>query len=155
MSLQSSDPLISNPFRTHHVYNDPTEPFLSTMRNGYQSNTMFDNLAPPRSNHTSTLPPPHNGVQSWTTSTLAGDRPSGTTIHDRQHNNRESTTTFICKWDNCRKPSFQSKGSLMRHIDTQHVAPRSFKCSEESCNRFFGRKDNMEEHVRRVHWVRA
>ncbi|KAJ5697579.1 hypothetical protein N7488_011263 [Penicillium malachiteum] len=59
---------------------------------------------------------------------------------------------FKCKWEDCRYPGvFARKAVLMRHIETQHVTPKSFECPDKLCDRSFNRKDNMEEHWRRVH----
>ncbi|KAJ5970248.1 uncharacterized protein N7479_000166 [Penicillium vulpinum] len=61
---------------------------------------------------------------------------------------------FRCTWKNCRYPGvFSCKGVLRRHIKTQHVTPRSFGCPE--CDRLFSRKDNMTEHLGRVHFGRV
>ncbi|KAJ6137158.1 hypothetical protein N7471_003644 [Penicillium samsonianum] len=58
--------------------------------------------------------------------------------------------TFRCNWKDCSYPGmFSRKGVLMRHIETQHVTPRSFGCPK--CDRLFSRKDNMTEHFGRVH----
>lgn len=57
---------------------------------------------------------------------------------------------FLCDWKDCAYSGiFSSKGALMRHIDTQHVAPRSVDCPK--CDKLFSRKDNMTEHLGRVH----
>ncbi|KAJ5488366.1 hypothetical protein N7453_011820 [Penicillium expansum] len=59
-----------------------------------------------------------------------------------------------CNWKDCPYPGmFSRKGVLMRHIETQHVNPRSFGCPK--CDRLFSRKDNMTEHLGRVHLERV
>lgn len=59
----------------------------------------------------------------------------------------------MCGWKNCENPGpFTRKAVLMRHIDTQHISPRDFVCSFELCGKSFNRKDNLDEHLRRVHW---
>ncbi|KAJ5636749.1 Zinc finger C2H2 [Penicillium longicatenatum] len=142
------DILGSNPLDVRHACQDHIESFRP-MRNEYQHITMRDDL------RGSTIMPKHpippcsacDGGQPWKTGT-----PSGL---PNTRGRPERIDSLVCKWENCRKPPFQSKGALMRHINTQHVAPRSFKCPDQSCDRFFSRKDNMEEHVRRVHWIRV
>lgn len=39
----------------------------------------------------------------------------------------------------------------MRHIETQHITPRAYKCRDQQCLRLFNRKDNMEAHYKQVH----
>ncbi|KAJ5656937.1 hypothetical protein N7507_008887 [Penicillium longicatenatum] len=133
------DKLGSNPLDVRNACQDPTESFRPMRDDLRGSNLIPTHPILPRS--------ACDGGQPWKIGTPSGlpntcGRP-------------ERIDSLVCKWENCRKPSFQSKGALMRHIDTQHVAPRSFKCPDQSCDRFFSRKDNMEEHVRRVHWIRV
>lgn len=62
-----------------------------------------------------------------------------------------------CGWKGCERPRpFTDKGTLLRHIKNQHVDPHSFKCPSKGCVKTFSRKDNMEEHLFRVHrkWVK-
>ncbi|KAJ5780508.1 hypothetical protein N7457_005668 [Penicillium paradoxum] len=62
--------------------------------------------------------------------------------------------SYQCEWKDCTyRGSFSRKGVLMRHIETQHVSPRSFNC--HICDRRFSRKDNMVEHLGRVHLERV
>ena len=39
----------------------------------------------------------------------------------------------------------------MRHIKTQHVDVRSIECPVQECDKTFGRRDKMKDHVFRVH----
>jgi hypothetical protein len=57
-----------------------------------------------------------------------------------------------CHWPGCRYAgSFSKKGQLTRHVKTQHISPKSFGCSEPGCGKAFHRKDNLGEHIRRIH----
>ncbi|KAJ6184803.1 hypothetical protein N7519_006104 [Penicillium mononematosum] len=76
----------------------------------------------------------------------------------RGHRNRSRRTnkqedpygSFECRWIDCKHPGPFCHGSvLMRHIKTQHVNPRSIDCPR--CKKTFNRKDNMKEHLGRVH----
>lgn len=59
---------------------------------------------------------------------------------------------FRCKWFECKSTcQFSSKTTLFRHLETQHLFPGSWECLNEDCDKKFDRKDNMEEHLRRVH----
>jgi hypothetical protein len=44
---------------------------------------------------------------------------------------------------------FSRKGVLMRHIEMQHVNPRSFKCPW--CNHATSRRENMKAHRQAIH----
>ncbi|KAJ5743703.1 Zinc finger C2H2 [Penicillium manginii] len=58
-----------------------------------------------------------------------------------------SDSPLLCKWSNCKRPGpFSNRATLKRHVDTQHLDPRSFKC--HSCNMSFNRKDNLDQHLR-------
>ncbi|KAJ5656936.1 Zinc finger C2H2 [Penicillium longicatenatum] len=142
----SGDLLDFDPF-DRHPYHDPIE------RKEHQHVTMRDDLGrdtlmPTRSAFPCSAC--NGGRQRWATGPSSGLL--NTHGRPEQIDRDETFRSWVCKWENCRKP-FKSKGALMRHIDTQHIAPRSFKC--QSCNRLFSRKDNMEEHIRRIHWVRV
>ncbi|KAJ5746627.1 hypothetical protein N7520_011809 [Penicillium odoratum] len=120
-----------------HIHNGSTGTSSSDARHGLS-----------RSNLASS----HSAVQFPTPdidprATYTTNEPSNT--HDRRNDTKETTNHLKCKWENCLKPPFRSKGSLMRHIDTQHIAPLSFKCS--ACNRSYNRKDNLKDHQRRAH----
>ncbi|KAJ5342145.1 hypothetical protein N7541_011269 [Penicillium brevicompactum] len=58
--------------------------------------------------------------------------------------------SFRCEWKGCRydRP-FSRKGVLMRHIEMQHVNPRSFKCPW--CSHATSRRENIKAHRRSVH----
>ncbi|KAJ5332319.1 uncharacterized protein N7506_006102 [Penicillium brevicompactum] len=61
---------------------------------------------------------------------------------------------FRCDWKDCAySGTFACKRSVMRHVETQHITPRSVPCFE--CGQLFGRRDNMTEHLGRVHGVRG
>ncbi|PKY00309.1 hypothetical protein P168DRAFT_293591 [Aspergillus campestris IBT 28561] len=55
-----------------------------------------------------------------------------------------------CEWKDCRySGTFRRKAELLRHVDTIHVNPQSFKC--QRCASTFNRKYNLKDHSRRVH----
>lgn len=59
---------------------------------------------------------------------------------------------LVCGWMNCKRPRpFTNEGTLIRHIRTQHINPRSVECPKQGCSSLFSRKENMEDHVHRVH----
>ena len=64
-----------------------------------------------------------------------------------------SQGSFQCCWKDCKyRGTFTRKGLLMRHVETQYVTPRAFDCT--ICGKSFSRKDNMREHLGRVHLER-
>ncbi|KAL2867395.1 uncharacterized protein BJX67DRAFT_85162 [Aspergillus lucknowensis] len=57
-----------------------------------------------------------------------------------------------CEWRGCKYTgTFSRPAQLKRHVDTQHISRSSFACSMPGCERVFHRKDNLAEHLRRVH----
>ncbi|KAJ5520147.1 hypothetical protein N7463_000600 [Penicillium fimorum] len=91
---------------------------------------------------------PEPGVSRRKVQTLCG----GGRPLKRKHS--ELHGTYQCNWKDCKyRGVFSRKGVLMRHIETQHVAPRSFDCPV--CGHLFSRRDNMTEHLGRVHLKRA
>ncbi|OQE33054.1 hypothetical protein PENFLA_c001G02563 [Penicillium flavigenum] len=75
----------------------------------------------------------------------------GNRTRSRRANKQEDPYgSFECRWIDCKHPGpFCHKSVLMRHIKTQHVNPRSIDCPR--CKKTFNRKDNMKEHLGRVH----
>ncbi|KAJ5984490.1 Zinc finger C2H2 [Penicillium waksmanii] len=73
---------------------------------------------------------------------------------DSSSNANTSPPPLLCEWPDCKRPGpFSSKGTLRRHVNTQHLAPRSFKCPHRECTMTFNRKDNLDQHLRSdVHW---
>ncbi|CAI7589901.1 unnamed protein product [Penicillium pancosmium] len=72
---------------------------------------------------------------------------------DHQKKNKDSVmpfkSPFICRWSGCKRPGpFSKKGVLKRHVNTQHLDPRSFKCPHRGCTVSFNRKDNLDQHLR-------
>ncbi|OJI99694.1 hypothetical protein ASPVEDRAFT_70028 [Aspergillus versicolor CBS 583.65] len=60
--------------------------------------------------------------------------------------------TFKCKWEDCpNTDGFSRKGELQRHVITIHLSPRSFECPKTNCEWAFNRKDNLGQHLDRVH----
>ncbi|KAL5319793.1 hypothetical protein ACEPPN_012850 [Leptodophora sp. 'Broadleaf-Isolate-01'] len=60
---------------------------------------------------------------------------------------------YKCPTTNCKAKDFTNSGDLKRHQRTVH-SKGLFFCPVSSCKRHakgFGRKDNREEHVKRVH----
>ncbi|KAE8166925.1 hypothetical protein BDV40DRAFT_295955 [Aspergillus tamarii] len=63
-----------------------------------------------------------------------------------------SATPLRCGWKDCNyQGTFGRKAELMRHIDTQHVSPRSYDCPIQGCRKVCNREDNLLEHIRRAH----
>ncbi|KAL3440149.1 hypothetical protein BJX65DRAFT_291024 [Aspergillus insuetus] len=59
-------------------------------------------------------------------------------------------TNFQCKWAGCRSSrNFRREGDLIRHLRTIHISPTAFVCPD--CQRSFGRRDHLNEHVKRRH----
>ncbi|CAI7577822.1 unnamed protein product [Penicillium glandicola] len=60
--------------------------------------------------------------------------------------------TFKCEWKGCPygRP-FSRKGVLMRHIETQHVNPRAFKCPHPGCDHASSRRENLKAHRQSIH----
>ncbi|KAJ5154535.1 uncharacterized protein N7500_009974 [Penicillium coprophilum] len=79
---------------------------------------------------------------------------SGVSTPSMQDIPKELRGTYQCNWRDCKyRGVFSRKGVLMRHIETQHVAPRSFDCPV--CGNLFCRRDNLTEHLGRVHRKRT
>ncbi|KAJ5428296.1 hypothetical protein N7445_009750 [Penicillium cf. griseofulvum] len=65
---------------------------------------------------------------------------------------REDYGTFKCEWKDCRYGRlFSRKGVLMRHIETQHVSPRAFKCPHPRCDHASSRRENLKAHRQSIH----
>ncbi|OJJ34612.1 hypothetical protein ASPWEDRAFT_42586 [Aspergillus wentii DTO 134E9] len=77
------------------------------------------------------------------------------TSHDHHHEStppQDDVSRLTCEWKNCNYAgSFRRPAELMRHVQTKHISPRSYKCWKGECKAKFNRKDNLEEHLRRVH----
>ncbi|KAL2867397.1 uncharacterized protein BJX67DRAFT_353033 [Aspergillus lucknowensis] len=87
------------------------------------------------------VPVPHSYTQNGNASRRVS-RPSGP----------DRTPDRICPWAGCNYTgTFSREAELRRHIDTQHRFPKSFKCQAHGCEKAFNRKDNLAEHLRRVH----
>jgi uncharacterized Zn-finger protein len=57
-----------------------------------------------------------------------------------------------CYWPACTYTgTFSKKGQLTRHVNTKHISPGSFECPQLGCGKAFDRKDNLGEHMRRIH----
>ncbi|QQK48167.1 Zinc finger, C2H2-like [Penicillium digitatum] len=62
--------------------------------------------------------------------------------------------TYQCKWKDCKyRSKFSHKGVLLRHIETQHVAPHSFECT--LCGKLFSRQDNWTDHMGKFYLQRV
>ncbi|KAJ5743701.1 hypothetical protein N7533_008571 [Penicillium manginii] len=107
----------------------------------------------------------HTGLNTLSTSSTLGNVASGfqcpsqgnqTEYVQRPDNNHgglseisTATHPLLCIWPGCTRPGpFSLIKSLKRHIHTQHVAPRSFKCPHDGCTMYFNRKDNLDQHLR-------
>lgn len=61
-------------------------------------------------------------------------------------------TVFRCTWPGCTS-TLGAKRSLTRHIEEKHVHPSAFPC--RICQKTFSRKDNLKNHMRRIHGEQA
>ncbi|GFF52939.1 hypothetical protein IFM51744_07976 [Aspergillus udagawae] len=61
---------------------------------------------------------------------------------------------LVCKWEGCTyKKPFNRKADLSRHVESMHIAPRSYCCLAEGCYRLFSRKDKRDAHMLERHLV--
>lgn len=68
----------------------------------------------------------------------------------RSHQPNDPPSEIKCHWKDCRYTgTFGRKAELKRHIETQHISPKAYKCPE--CGRPCNRDDNLNGHLRRVH----
>ncbi|KAL2835577.1 hypothetical protein BJY01DRAFT_223439 [Aspergillus pseudoustus] len=64
------------------------------------------------------------------------------------------STSLTCEWRGCTYTgTFSRPAQLRRHVDTQHIFPKSFACPAVNCDKTFNRKDNLRLHLRRAHLV--
>lgn len=82
------------------------------------------------------------------------DSEDGLPSHDGKKKADDDTGLLRCNWKDCESKGvvFSSKGALMRHTETQHIASRSFICPV--CGKGFGRSNKMNIHLLKVHLVR-
>ncbi|KAJ5715418.1 uncharacterized protein N7483_012599 [Penicillium malachiteum] len=79
-------------------------------------------------------------------------RRSSSAVHLPTAAERFLHSGFRCEWKGCRYTgAFGRKFELKRHVETQHIFPNSFECPDPRCRKPYNRKDNLEEHLRRVH----
>ncbi|KAJ5970681.1 uncharacterized protein N7479_000599 [Penicillium vulpinum] len=89
--------------------------------------------------------------------TIKGPRQSKGTCRPRPSaakiKNNEHYGTWICPWKDCKQNGrpFSRKGVLKRHIDTQHVNPRAFKCPHARCTHASSRRENLKAHRQSIH----
>lgn len=71
--------------------------------------------------------------------------------HERSHQPKNSMSEVLkCHWEGCRyNGTFGRKAELKRHVETQHISPKAYKCPK--CGRPCNRDDNLNGHLRRVH----
>ncbi|KAL4875417.1 hypothetical protein BJY04DRAFT_202167 [Aspergillus karnatakaensis] len=80
--------------------------------------------------------------------------PTHGSMNIRTRDNRPSShpRAFRCQWKGCHSTTiFHREADIMRHIRSIHLAPDAYPCLENGCKRSFGRKDYLQEHVRRCH----
>ncbi|KAJ5798460.1 uncharacterized protein N7503_007756 [Penicillium pulvis] len=71
--------------------------------------------------------------------------------HEESHQPNNSPSEILkCHWKGCRYTgTFGRKAELKRHVETQHIFPKAYKCPK--CGRPCNRDDNLNGHLRRVH----
>ncbi|KAJ5548406.1 hypothetical protein N7513_005640 [Penicillium frequentans] len=74
------------------------------------------------------------------------------TMRHPQGASRPRPESIKCCWRGCQYTgTFGRKKDLMRHLETQHVSPKAYKCSFPGCTREYNRDDNLQGHLRRDH----
>ncbi|KAL4928146.1 uncharacterized protein BDV17DRAFT_264895 [Aspergillus undulatus] len=75
-------------------------------------------------------------------------RSNSATVHTPNSN----TPLFRCRWEGCQSSTlFRRETDLLRHIKTIHISPEAYPCPEANCDRVFGRKDHVAQHMKRRH----
>ncbi|KAL4904424.1 hypothetical protein BDW74DRAFT_30644 [Aspergillus multicolor] len=74
-------------------------------------------------------------------------------VKEIYHQPKASPPLLRCKWAGCTYDgSFARIHDLRRHVETKHIAPRSYRCPELRCGgKAFNRRENLKEHMRRFH----
>ncbi|KAL2825448.1 hypothetical protein BDW59DRAFT_72829 [Aspergillus cavernicola] len=68
------------------------------------------------------------------------------------HTSSPSKPVLECKWEGCTcTRHFTRESELLRHIRYIHLNPRQYTCPINLHCKPFNRKDNLREHMRRVH----
>lgn len=74
------------------------------------------------------------------------------TSGDRQGSARSDPEVLRCQWKDCTYTrAFGRPKDLMRHIETQHVSPKAYKCWFPGCGKEYNRDDNLRVHLRKAH----
>ncbi|KAI9376179.1 hypothetical protein BJX61DRAFT_539041 [Aspergillus egyptiacus] len=149
--LHQSPPV---PHLSGYTMSPPTVPFQTNMGtqgttrtitpgySQYDAGTFQNNNSNPMMNH---LPIQPNTNPASPQSLAPTPNPNASSPKHTRHSIR-------CEWKGCTYPGvFRRTAELKRHIDTQHVHPRAYKCTAAGCSQSFNRKDNRGEHVRRRH----
>lgn len=125
----------------HHENSRMTAKHLPTHSSAHPSGRGY-NTSVPEIGSTSEDDLHPGSTQSWYGPPFVYLRPLQFWLHD----------SIRCEWKGCTYAGvFSRKAELKRHVETKHIAPREYKCPVFKCRKSFNRKDNQEEHLRRVH----
>ncbi|KAL4878098.1 hypothetical protein BJY04DRAFT_221454 [Aspergillus karnatakaensis] len=84
--------------------------------------------------------------------TLHQRYPAGSFYSPATNNNVPTGAVFRCKWEGCQSStSFRREPDLIRHLKSIHIRPDAYACQFDGCTKAYGRKDHLQEHMRRAH----
>ncbi|KAJ5850946.1 hypothetical protein N7455_010802 [Penicillium solitum] len=158
-------PLMASPL-PYPQQNQNTAQYFTVNSNDPQAPaTAFDNprdsitcTASPVSSHLGQVQPQQGPSRSEVIAPKATSNSStnGKAPRSPNHGHEQANpdNNIRCDWPGCSyHGTFTKRGSLKRHRDEQHTAPRSFPCP--LCENSYSRKSHLNDHQLKAHGIRA